>query len=163
MEPRKQSAEEDYSAAMAEQADSHADARTEQDDAATAKWAEDDYQLKQEIDREQSGTQIIAESNAELQDWITGEEEKTWAFEHEKPDVPKSVDINKEQPAPKNTEAIKYPDEEIRPKDILWGNEVGPVQKTCSKCNRVHRRLFAHAEPIGDYCSGCGGLLIDTI
>jgi hypothetical protein len=148
---------------MAEHADSHADARTEQDDAATAKWAEDDYQLKQEIDREQSGTQIIAESNAELQDWLTGEEEKTWAFEHEKPDGPKSVDINKEQPAPKNDEAIKYPDEEVSPKDIPWGNEVGPMQRTCTKCNRVHRRLFAHAEPIGNYCSGCGGLLIDTI
>ncbi len=160
MDPRKQQ-EEDYSVALAVQDDAYVDAETEQDDAATAKWAEDDYQLKQEIDREQSGTQIIAESNAEYQEWLTGEEEKLWAFEHENPGKPKDTDINKEPPAPKDVEALKYPEEETH-KDIWYGNEVGPVQKTCVKCNRIHRRLFAHATPIGDYCSGCGGLLVDT-
>src|SRR3989338_10905849 len=83
MEPRKQSAEEDYNATRVEQDDAYVNAETEQGDAATAKWAEDDYQLKQEIDREKSGAQIIAESNIEYQERLTDEEEKLWAFKHE--------------------------------------------------------------------------------
>lgn len=58
--------------------------------------------------------------------------------------------------------AIKYPEEDINSEGIWCGNEVGPTQKTCVKCNRIHRRIFAHATPIGDFCSGCGGLLVDT-
>ena len=61
---------------------------------------------------------------------------------------------------PKIDEVLKYPEDDAP--DTWSGNEVGPVQKTCVKCNRIHRRLFAHATPIGDYCSGCGGLLVDT-
>ncbi|MCX6765315.1 MAG: hypothetical protein NT148_02130, partial [Candidatus Nealsonbacteria bacterium] len=44
--------EEDYSVAVAEQADCAADAETEQEDVLAEQDAEDDYQLKQEIDRE---------------------------------------------------------------------------------------------------------------